>query len=238
MAVREFSLHVPPSCRPGEQDRTRRENSEIVEEYVEGIYRLQEALGRVTTGELAHYMCVSAGSATAMVKKLDQMGLARYTPYKSAELTEKGLVLAKQLTRTHRVLKRFLVDFVGLPWNDVHELACKLEHYMSQDVIDLMYERLGKPETCPHGNPIDPDRQDGSIRLADANVGDDLEVVKITNESYDFLAFLEHIGLIPGAKFKATGATKIDGLIHIEVGNMPYTVGKEVGRHVWVRKAP
>ncbi|MBA3725854.1 MAG: metal-dependent transcriptional regulator [Armatimonadetes bacterium] len=237
MALREFSLRVPPSCRPGEAEKTKRNVTEIVEEYVEGIYRLREDVGRVTPGELAQYMVVSPGSATSMVKKLAQLGLAQHYPYKSIELTPEGEKLAKQLTRTHRILKRFLVDIVGLPWNDVHELACKLEHFMSAQVIDRMYEVLGRPEKCPHGNPVNLEIEDRSVRLAEASIGDELEVVKVTNESFEFLKFLEDIELIPGARFILVGATQFDGLIHLKIGNSPITVGREVSRHVWVKRA-
>ncbi len=236
MAEGDLSLQVPASCRPGESGKTKRDFTEIVEEYVEGIYRLREGLGRATTGELADYMCVSPGSATSMVRKLDHLGLVKYTPYKSVELTADGEKLAKVLTRTHRVLKRFLVDMVGLPWNDVHELACKLEHYMSADVIDRMYERLDRPKTCPHGNPINPDEEDGSVRLADTAVGDKLRMVKVTNERYEFLKFLEEVGLLPGKEFEFVGATEIDGLLHLGVGGKRVTVGREVARHVGVQK--
>lgn len=201
---------------------------------MEGIFRLEEALGRVTTGELAEYMQVSAGSATSMVKKLGQMGLAKYTPYKSVTLTPKGRKLAKQLSRTHRILKRFLVDAVGLPWNDVHELACKLEHYMSGEVIEKMYEKLGRPERCPHGTPIDPDAPDDSFRLAQAETNRKLRVVKITNERHEFLKFLETIGLLPGKTFKLIDTTQIDSLCKLEINGKSVTVGPEVGRHVWV----
>lgn len=231
-----ISLRVPASCRPGENQRTKRAFTEIVEEYVEGIYRLREALGKVTTGDLAEYMCVSPGSATAMLKKLKQLGLAKYERYKGVNLTPNGEKLAKLLSRSHRILKSFLVNAVGLPWNDVHELACKLEHYISPDVIELMYEKIGRPKTCPHGNPIDPDFDDGSFRLADACIGDHLEVVKLTNESYEFLKFIEDIGLVPGAEFIAVGSTEFDGLIHLEIKGKPITVGREVSRHVWVKR--
>jgi DtxR family Mn-dependent transcriptional regulator len=234
MASNEFSLRVPPSCRPGDTNKTKRDVTEIVEEYVEGIYRLREDTGRVTPGDLAQYMTVAPGSATSMVKKLAALGLAAHTPYKSVELTESGEKLAMQLTRTHRILKRFLVDMLGLPWNDVHELACKLEHYMSGDVIEQMYAKLGRPATCPHGNPIDPSVQDGSFRLAEVQVGQCLVIVKVTNESFEFLRFLEDTGLVPGAKVEVLGTTAFDGLIHLRVGGKPLTVGREVSRHLWV----
>ncbi len=233
-----MSLRVPASCRPGDMHKTERAYTEIVEEYVEGVYRLKEALGTVSTGDLAEYMCVSAGSVTSMLKKLKQQGLVEYEKYKGVTLTPMGEKLAKQLSRAHRILKRFLVDIVGLPWNDVHELACKLEHYISPDVIEQMYERLGRPEKCPHGTPIDTDVDDKSFRLMEANVGDCLKVVKVTNERYEFLRFLEEIGLLPEVEFEAVGATEFDGLIHLKIGGKPITVGREVSRHVWVHRCP
>ena len=235
MSGKEISLRVPASCRPGEEHKTQRAFSESMEEYLEGIFRLQKEVDRVTTGEVATYMCVSAGSATAMIKKLAELGLAEHERYRGIRLTEIGERVAKQLTHAHRILERFLVDVLDLPWNDVHELACKLEHYISEDVITKIDQKLGHPKTCPHGNPIDPDQDDGSVRLQAAPKGE-LTVVKITDERIEFLQRLEEIGLLPGVKFTAEGSTSIDSLIHIRVGEMPWTVGEEVGRHVWVRR--
>jgi DtxR family Mn-dependent transcriptional regulator len=237
MATREISLRVPASCRPGDQHKTQREFSESVEEYVEGIFRLQKEVDKVSTGEIAIYMCVSAGSATAMVKKLAELGLVDHVPYQGIRLTEHGEKLAKQMTRAHRILERFLVDELGLPWNDVHELACKLEHYISDDIIARIDSKLGHPETCPHGNPVDADRPDPSVRLQDAVVGDRLRVFRISDERIEFLRHVEDVGLIPGTEFLAVGSTPIDHLIHLEIAGRPVTVGKEVARHVWVVRA-
>jgi len=231
---KEFSLRVPASCRPGDEHKTQRAFSESVEEYVEGILRLQKEVDRVSTGEIATYMCVSAGSATTMVKKLAELGLAEHTPYQGIRLTSHGEKVAKQLTRAHRILERFLVDTLELPWNDVHELACKLEHYISEDIINQIDKKLGHPATCPHGNPVDPDREDGSFRLESAAKGARLMVQKVTDERVEFLMHLEDIGLCPGVEFDAVGSTPIDSLIHLRVGERDVTVGKEVGRHVWV----
>jgi DtxR family Mn-dependent transcriptional regulator len=234
MPTKEFSLRVPASCRPGDEHKTQRAFSESVEEYVEGILRLQKEVDRVSTGEIATYMCVSAGSATTMVKKMAELGLVQHTPYQGIRLTEFGEKVAKQLTRAHRILERFLVDTLELPWNDVHELACKLEHYISEDIINQIDRKLGHPKTCPHGNPINPDEEDGSIRLEQAAKGARLQVVKITDERIEFLMHLEEIGLCPGVEFEAVSSTAIDSLISLRIADREVTVGKEVARHVWV----
>lgn len=229
----DLTLRVPASCRPGEQDRTKRLFSESVEEYIDGIYRLQHEYESVSTGEIATYMFVSPGSATTMVKKMAELGLVHHVPYQGIRLTDYGMKVAKQLTRAHRVLKRYLVDELGLPWSDVHELACKLEHYIGEDIIDRMHEKMGRPMFCPQGSPIDPDLADPSFRLQDAEPGE-LRVYRITDERVEFLEHLEEMGLVPRKKFRAISSTKIDSLIHLEVDGKEITVGKEVARHLWV----
>lgn len=231
---KNFTLRVPASCRPGQQDRSSRLFTESVEEYVEGIYRLQKEVGRVSNSEIATYMFVSAGSATAMVKRLAEMGLVHHVPYQGIRLTELGEKLAKQMTRAHRILENFLVQELGLPWNDVHELACKLEHYISDDIINRIDEKLGHPEFCPHGNPVDADAPDPSRRLQDAEAGRRLRVYRISDERVEFLCHLESLGLLPGAEFTPLGSTSIDQLIHLEIDGRQVTVGPEVARHVWV----
>jgi len=233
MPTKEFSLRVPASCRPGDEHKTQRAFSESVEEYVEGIFRLQNEVDRVSTGEIAVYMCVSAGSATSMVKKLAELGLVEHAPYQGIRLTEFGEKVAKQLTRAHRIIERFLVDHLELPWNDVHELACKLEHYISEDIIDRIDEKLGHPTTCPHGNLVNADAPDPSTRLQDAKAGM-LKVFRISDERVEFLQHLEELGLKPGVVFEATGSSQIDSLIHLKIADKATTVGKQVSRHVWV----
>jgi DtxR family Mn-dependent transcriptional regulator len=233
MASKDLTLRVPASCRPSSESQKHRAFSESVEEYVEGIFRLQKEVDRVSTGEIATYMTVSAGSATTMVKKLAEMGLVEHTPYQGIRLTPFGEKVAKQLTRAHRILERFLVDVLELPWDDVHELACKLEHFLSEDVIDRMDKKLDFPATCPHGNPVDPDAPDHSFRLEAARPGR-LRVVRISDERVEFLRRLDSMGLRPGTDFEAVGSTSIDQLIHLVVNGESHTVGHEVARHLWV----
>ena len=114
MASKDFSLRVPASCRPGEEHKTQRAFSESVEEYLDGIFRLQKEVDRVSTGEIATYMYVSAGSVTTMVKKMAELKLVEHTPYHGIRLTELGEKMAKQLTRAHRILEVFLVDNTGM----------------------------------------------------------------------------------------------------------------------------
>lgn len=234
MTSKGMSLRVPASCRPGNERKATRGFSDSVEEYVEGIYRLQTEVDLVSTGEVAAYMCVSAGSATTMIKKLAEMGLAFHEPYQGIRLSPSGERLAKRLTRAHRVLEVYLSKTLDLPWTEVHELACKLEHYVTDDLVAHIESKMGNPKTCPHGSPIDPDEVDGTFRLKDAVRGAGLRVTKVTDERSEFLGHLETIGLVPGAEFEIESDSQIDSLLHLKVGAEVVTVGPEVCRHVWV----
>src|SRR5580658_10514887 len=165
--ARELMLRVPPSCRPRQaKDRDPKELTESIEEYTEGIWRLQEELEVVSSGDVAKYMSVSPASATTMLKRLAELHLVEHTPYQGVRLTKRGEEISISLLRKHRLVERLLVDFLELPWEDVHELACKLEHYLSEDVADRIAKAMNYPTTCPHGNPVDATVKDDARRLS------------------------------------------------------------------------
>ena len=236
--AREVLLRVPATCRPRTaRDRDRHELTESIEEYTEGIYRLQGELAVVGTGDIARYMCVAPASVTTMLKKLAEIGLVAHTPYQGVRLTPKGVALSISLLRKHRLLERMLVDFLELPWEDVHELACKLEHYISEDVADRIAKALDYPETCPHGNPVDATVDDGSRRLETCGVGDSVIVAKITDERLEFLTYILEIGLLPQAPLTIRGRSPFGDVLMLEVAGRidPIAVGREVANSVWVR---
>ncbi len=237
MRVRtDIPLRVPEVCRPSAMREG--QINETIQEYVEGIYRLQQEVGRVATNEVAQYMGVSPASASIMLKRLAEMNLVEHTPYRGIILTSEGEQLAHELLRIHRLTERLLTDIIGLPWNDVHDFACKLEHYIAPEIADKIAEALGYPTTCPHGNPIDPTADDGSIRLAEAPEGRDLLVIKITDERKEFLEYIETLELVPGAQVELLGRTPFDGLLQINVDGREHTIGPEVARYVWVKESP
>lgn len=237
--VREVMLRVPASCRPATRDRERQEEKETIEEYTEGIYRLQEELEVVGTGDIAKYMNVAPASVTTMLKKLSEAGLVEHTPYKGVRLTERGEKLSVALLRKHRLVERMLVDFLELPWEDVHELACKLEHFLSDEVTDRIAHALNYPTTCPHGNPIDARERDGSIRLSEMEAGSELRIAKITDERLEFLTYIRDIGLVPGQRCLIRSRTPFGDVITLEVedGIETVAIGREVANSVWVWQA-
>lgn len=234
--LRETALRVPASCRPAARDREKHEMTESIEEYTEGIYRLQEEMEVVGTGDIAKYMCVAPASVTTMLKKLVEHGLIEHTPYKGIRLTAKGERLSITLLRKHRLVECMLVDFLELPWEDVHELACKLEHYLSEDVADRIARAMNFPTTCPHGNPIDATFQDGSRRLSACAVGEKLTVAKITDERLEFLTYVLEIGLIPQTRITLLARTPFGDVMTLEVDGRPapIAIGRDVADSIWV----
>ena len=239
MAVKEarkLLLRVPPSCRPANRDREKHELTESIEEYTEGIFRLQEELPVVGTGDIAKYMSVAPASVTVMLKRLNELGLAEHTPYQGVRLTKKGETLSIALLRKHRLVERMLVDFLELPWDDVHDLACKLEHYISEDVADRIARAMNFPITCPHGNPVDATVNDGSRRLSECEPESRLRVIKITDERPEFLSYVLSIGLLPQTPITVRNRTPFGDVLTLDVAGMTeaVAVGRDVANSVWV----
>jgi DtxR family transcriptional regulator, Mn-dependent transcriptional regulator len=226
--AREVMLRVPASCRPATRDRERQEEKETTEEYTEGIFRLEEELEVVGTGDIAKYMNVAPASVTTMLKKLSELGLVEHTPYKGVRLTAKGRTLSISLLRKHRLVERMLVDFLELPWEDVHELACKLEHFLSEEVTDRIAHAMNHPTV-----------QDGSRRLAECTAGSELTVAKITDERLEFLTYVMDIGLLPGTSILIKARTPFGDVMTLNVENQsaPVAIGREVANSIWVHES-
>lgn len=130
-------------------------HSQSVEDYLKAIHALSGSEGRaVTTGEIARRLGVSQPSATNMVKRLARAGLVRHTPYRAVRLTGEGKTRAAVVVRRHRLLELYLKDVLGLPLEDIHGEAERLEHALSDMVEDRLDEILGHPSVDPHGEPI------------------------------------------------------------------------------------
>lgn len=233
---REVSLRVPASCRPrAARDREKHELTESVEEYTEGIYRLQEEMEVVSTGDIARYMTVSPASVTTMLKRLAEFGLVEHTPYQGVRLTPKGDALSVSLLRKHRLVERMLVDFLELPWEDVHDLACKLEHYLTEEVADRIAKAMNFPTTCPHGNPVDARQKDSARRLSDAAVGEELIVARVSDERLEFLTYVLEIGLVPHARLRVEARTPFGDVMTLRVDgkDTPVAIGRDVAGSIW-----
>ncbi len=235
----DSQLRVPAGCRPSSRDREQREITESIEEYTEGIFRLQQELSVVGTGDVSKYMTVSPASATGMLKRLAELRLVEHTPYHGVRLTPKGTRLSVSLLRRHRLVECLLVNFLELPWDDVHELACKLEHYLSEEVADKIERALGYPATCPHGNPVDATAEDCTRPLADCEPGERVIISRITDERTEFLGYLLEIGLVPQTEARVESKSPFGDVITLRLPGLDslVAVGREVSGSIRVVSA-
>jgi DtxR family Mn-dependent transcriptional regulator len=182
--------------------------SQTVENYLKAIYVAQGAhedgQGLVPMGQLAAALGVVPGTATTMVKTLAESGLVRYEPYMGVRLTPAGERLAALVLRRHRLIEQFLVQVLGMNWTEVHDEAERLEHAVSERLIDRIDEMLGRPAVDPHGDPI-PGPEGELARqtypdLLSAPVRCGLMVTRVTAQDAEFLRFIEQRDLKPGQR--------------------------------------
>jgi DtxR family Mn-dependent transcriptional regulator len=182
--------------------------SQTVENYLKAIYVAQGSSddpgSLVPMGQLASALGVVPGTATTMVKTLADSGLVRYEPYMGVRLTAAGEKLAAMVLRRHRLIEQFLVQVLGMNWSEVHEEAERLEHAVSERLIDRIDDMLGRPAVDPHGDPI-PGPEGTLNRRADPDlmtspVNTPLVVTRVTDQDADFLRFIEQRNLKPGQK--------------------------------------
>lgn len=129
--------------------------SEAIEDYAKAIYAIsQEHQGVVLNGEVAQRLGVTPATATSMLKRLAKLGLVDYVPYKGVNLTPAGEKVALEVIRHHRLIEAYLSEALGMPPERVHEEAEILEHYISEELEQLMADKLGEPSHDPHGTPI------------------------------------------------------------------------------------
>jgi DtxR family Mn-dependent transcriptional regulator len=175
-----------------------------VENYLKHILLLSESGGDlVPMGDLANALSVVPGTVTTMVKALADEGLVKHQPRYGVKLTAAGRRLALDVLRKHRLVETFLVNVLKMSWTEVHAEAERLEHAISADVLDRLDALLGHPANDPHGDPI-PSRH-GQLSaqvyatLATCATGTALRVVRVSDQSPEFLKFAEQRGLLPGA---------------------------------------
>jgi DtxR family Mn-dependent transcriptional regulator len=175
--------------------------SHQAEEYLEAIYRLEKKKHTAKTMDLAKKLNVVPGSITNTIENLEKRGLVTHQPYKGVKLTEKGRKIAANILRKHRLAERLLTDFLHLKWSEVHDVACRLEHALSSEILKPLETALGNPKTCPHGNPIPTKKgefnEPYSKPLTALNPNERGIITKITEEDPAILKALEKMGLIP-----------------------------------------
>src|ERR687883_368017 len=211
------------------------------QDYLKQIYRLQEETGRATTQELATRLGVTSASVTGMLKHLAEHPAGpyvRHTPRRGVELTAKGLAVALEIVRRHRLIELFLTELLDMPWDQVHAEAERLEHVLSEELEERIAAKLGQPTRDPHGDPIP--RRDGTMEdvggllLSALPVGVRATVSRVQDGDPALLRYLGTLGLVPGAEVTVDGVAAYGDVMTVRVGATTHAVGAAVTRAVVV----
>jgi DtxR family Mn-dependent transcriptional regulator len=168
------------------------------EEYLQTLFWLQEAGLAMTGANIARAMQLSAPTVSEMLGRLERDGHITRGPDRAIAFTASGAEHAESIVRRHRLIERFLTDVLGIPWDEVHVEAERLEHAMSPVLEERMLAAIGDARTCPHGHPIVAGAREAGVPLADVEIGAAVRVLRFENEATGLLHYLKRSGLEPG----------------------------------------
>jgi DtxR family Mn-dependent transcriptional regulator len=205
-------------------------------EYLEVIYYLASRNEPVIAARLAKWMGVQPPTVTHIVKQLEEKELITRDNKNEISFTSEGYQLAKAMVRRHRILERFLVDIMHIPWENIHDEAVRLEHALSPLMESRITELVGASKTCPHGNPI-PGNSDffpGDVRLDQAPSGRYFVVQRIIEEAEEdseLIRYIQTNGLIPGARFLVSDSSTFGVTLTCE--NKSISISSEIASMIW-----
>ncbi|MGA9875065.1 MAG: metal-dependent transcriptional regulator [Solirubrobacteraceae bacterium] len=207
--------------------------SPAVEDYSKAIYSLQSRSEEpVSTTALAQRLGITPGSVSAMLKKLDELGLITHVPYRGVRLTDDGQRLALEVIRHHRLIESFLADSLGMPWDRVHAEAEILEHVLSEDLEELIAAKLGHPTVDPHGDPIpsaDLELEERSTRSMESlQVGEQGVFVRVSDSDPQMLRYLTDCGISPGDRFLVRERQPFGGPLFVRFGDSEHAIGGQL----------
>ncbi len=211
------------------------------QDYLRAIYDAGGRSRSVKTGEIAHVLHRTPAAVTAALKRLHGRGLVDYRRFYGAVLTPSGERRALEMVRHHRLIERFLVEFLDYDWNDVHDEADRLEHVISEEMERRMAAKVSDPTTDPHGDSIPNEAldalEDDARRLTDLPDGTAFEVARVSDRNRAVLTYLEEIQLVPGACGAVARRLPFDGPLVIRLDDEEITLSRTVSDSVFVRPA-
>lgn len=219
-----------------------------VDEYLETIYFLAFPIGEyrpdpnsstAIASRVAEMLGVSRASAGEMLKRLESDGLVERGEHKEAILTEIGIERAERVVRKHRIIERLLTDFMGYTAAEAHVHADELGDTFTDDMVDRIEERLGKPERCPHGWPVDPEFEQAENKelapLADLETGREAEIVRLAEHDGELLHWFYDEGFTPGAHVVIREAQPAAGQFKVLLGGDERAIGEKAAAGLYVR---
>ena len=213
--------------------------TEAIEDYAKAIYALQRRTDEpAATSALAERLGVAPSTVTAMVKRMQGMGLVSHELYRGVELTPKGEQIALEVLRHHRLLESYLVEVLGVPWDRVHDEAEVLEHYISEELEQRIAAALGEPERDPHGDPIPrPDlslASDDDLPLAELAPGRRAIVARVSDSDPEMLRYLAELRIGPGTELQMLGDEAFGGGVRVEIDGTEHGIGEQLARRLLV----
>ncbi|HSS94653.1 MAG TPA: metal-dependent transcriptional regulator [Candidatus Dormibacteraeota bacterium] len=216
------------------------EPTEVISRYLEAIYYMWSEGEPTRSARLADWLGVSRPTVTVALRRMTRDGMVRMNGRKEIDLTAAGRRAAESIVRRHRIMERWLTDALGLDWVTADAEAARLEHAVSEVVERRLYEALGRPRTCPHGNPI-PGHTKASPRerrLATLDTGARASISRVSEvaerEAPLLLAYLDERGLIPGREVGVVEVDEIGRTIRIRAGKREVTLSHDTAAKVWV----
>ncbi|MCO5187855.1 MAG: metal-dependent transcriptional regulator [Anaerolineae bacterium] len=214
-------------------------NHQAVEDYLKTIYKLARTESPVSTSRLAEARDVKPASATGMIKRLSNLGLADYEKHRGVTLTPEGEQIALEVIRHHRLIELYLIEALGFTWDEVHDEADLLEHVISEKLEERIAAVLGNPQFDPHGDPI-PSKE-GTIEIIAARsltlveAGQTVRVIRVRDDHKgDLLRYLAQRGLQPGVEVMVTSVEPFDGPLTIMVAGNEHIIGRKAAGAVLV----
>ncbi|HAA48472.1 MAG TPA: metal-dependent transcriptional regulator [Planctomycetaceae bacterium] len=213
-----------------------------VENYLKAILQigLRENAEWVSAGQVATALGVSPGTVTSMHQTLGDADLVEYRAYEGVRLTEAGRMLGMRMLRRHRLIEQFLVQTLGLSWDQVHEEAEHMEHAVSDDLVERIDEFLGRPGFDPHGDPIPtadgswPEAVADVTTLASCPSGERVRIVRVTDQGAEFLQFLTQNGVALGVEGQVVLNNQAGGTVTLEIDGAAVSLGEQAASRLLV----
>lgn len=207
--------------------------SRSTEDYLKTIYKLETQTGAALTSAIADALEIAPPSVSGMVKRLSESGLLEHVPYRGVQLTNQGRQAALRMLRRHRILEAYLIDRLGYRWDDVHDEAERLEHAVSDELIERMATALGDPKFDPHGAPIPSAVGEIEVPqlvpMGDFEAGDSGHLRMVSDQDPERLRFLASLGLKPGVRFTVRARQPFNGPLTIQLeGGREEVLGYEL----------
>jgi DtxR family transcriptional regulator, Mn-dependent transcriptional regulator len=218
-----------------------------VDDYLETIYFLAFPIGEYTpaggalplASRVAEMLGVSRASAGEMLKRLESEGLIERGARKEALLTESGRERAEHVVRKHRIIERLLTDFMGYTAAEAHVHADELGGTFSDDMVERTWERLSRPDRCPHGWPVDPafeQEENRELRsLAEIEAGERATIVRLAEHDGDLLHWFYDEGFVPGSEVEVRAAQPEAGQFTVTLNGGERAIGEKAAAGLFVR---